>query len=627
MCVSIGLPYTDQGEQLALAVRSVLAQSFEDWELVLIGDNPNEETRTIAHQFADPRIRFYENSSRLGLAATLNRINRLATKPLIARMDGDDVMHPDRIARQKQAFDEDPSIDVLGARAYLIDDESNLVGLFKESDLPTSGAGYFKSNAFTHPTVMATKQWFLANPYNEKLLRGEDKELWLRTWSHSRFAKLPNRLMYYRRPRRIPSARMRRDEAYNRLIMGMYQSYEKSMLSRIRRIASSYVKEGILGVIGACGLSSVLFDTKWVTLENEEYSVAYRTLEATKCSNSLRHPASNTVAATVTYGDRYHFAERTVKAALKAGAAKVIVIDNGSTQTAKSGLECLAMSDSRIAVVRLASNRGSAEGFASAVRSFLQTDADYLWLLDDDNECEADALGELINASKSLAGRAGGRPVAVCAVRPSNPLHAAIARGMSPARVYPPRGSFMYFDLSHRLISLLAKGRMPRRTNEQVVDVPYAPYGGLLVSRESLKVVGTPNSNLGLYEDDTEFTARFSDLGGRLALCRTAIVNDIDAKWTESNGHTGLAGLLHATDSKRIYFAVRNRVSFDVGRSKGAGKSMRLTVNRFIFQVALWVSAVRYGKASQARQIRGAQQHGMQNNFSRSFSDEELFPS
>lgn len=621
MSVSIGLPYTDQGGLLGLAIQSVLDQSFEDWELILVGDKPNAETRMIAHQFADPRIRFYENTRRIGLAATLNRITRLANFPLIARMDGDDVMHPSRISVQKKKFDETPSMDVLGSRAYLIDDETNLVGLFKEPELPTSGAGYFTSNAFTHPTVMATREWFLANPYNESLLRGEDKELWLRTWSYSKFVKIPDRLMYYRRSRSMPATRMQRDEAYNRHIMAMYNSQDKSKVSRFVRTLNSHTKEALLGAIGAFGLSPMLFNTKWLAVDAGEYYAAQQVLEAIRIDRPAQTSTLNAVAATVTYGDRYQLVERTVTAALNAGAAKVIVVDNGSEQRSKASLDSLAESDSRVVVVKLAQNRGSAEGFATAIRSFLQTDGDYLWLLDDDNECEPRALQELVRAANLLAASTPEGPSAVCALRPSNPGHAAIARGASVTRVYPPNGSFMSFDIAHRLVSFVAKLSMPRPANRALVDIPYGPYGGLLVSRDSLRMVGLPNSVLGLYEDDTEFTARFSKQGGRLALCKSAKVNDIDAKWTESNGHLGLAGLLHATDSKRTYFAVRNRVAFDVDQSPGGRKSWRLRFNGCIFRIILWVLAAKYGKTFQAREISEALGAGLRKDFSRSFSD------
>jgi glycosyltransferase involved in cell wall biosynthesis len=622
MSVSIGLPYTDQGEILGLAIRSILSQSFEDWELILYGDEPDNQTRAIAHKFNDPRIRFYENNSRSGLAATLNRITDLARYPLIARMDGDDIMHPDRISVQKKAFDNDPAIDVLGTRAYLIDESSNLIGLFKEPPLPETGAAFLNSNAFSHPTVMTTKKWLSENPYDESLLRGEDKELWLRTWQHSKFVKLQDRLMFYRRPRQMSLGRMRKDEIYNRYIMSMYSRYENSSFSHARRVAASHLKETAFAAISFFRLSSLFFDTKWDSLNIQEFSTAYQILERlTEREPVDSVPQTSVTAATVTYGDRWALTERTVDAALNAGAAAIIVVDNGSTSDARQELARIASTDTRIRLVRLESNGGSAIGFAQAVRSFIQSDGEYLWLLDDDNECHPDSLGELVKAARSLASPENSCPIGVCAVRPSNPVHAAIHRGVSVDSVFPPRGSFMYFDLFQRIRRLVERLKVQTRKipDEKIIDIPYAPYGGLLLSRRSLEIVGSPNIKLGLYEDDTEFTARFRTLGGRLVICLTAIVDDIDPKWTESNGHAGLAGLIHASDLERTFFAVRNRVAFDAKRSEEAGMFLRFALNRFIFSSAVMAIAMKYRKLSQGRQIFTATKAGLKNDLSRTF--------
>jgi glycosyltransferase involved in cell wall biosynthesis len=631
MSVSIGLPYTDQGELLRLAIRSVLAQSLKDWELILIGDCPDAETLSVARSFNDPRIRFYENPSRMGLAATLNRISKLANHPLIARMDGDDIMHPQRLELQKRRFVENPDLDVVGSHAYLIDERSMLAGGFVEPDLPTSGSGFLRSNAFTHPTVMGRREWFLANPYNEDLLRSEDKELWLRTWSHSNFEKMPERLMFYRRPRNLSAQRMRRDEAYNRQILNLYSFYRgHTAMSRVRLALASHAKEIALGLIGSSGLAPALFNTKWEEINSEEFAAANRVLSETRVRPEFSNRPLKVVAATVTYANRYELVKRTVDAALNAGAAKAIVVDNGSGEPSRSLLRSWSRTDDRIQLVALRENTGSANGFAEALRTALETDAEYVWLLDDDNECEPSALRELVGTHDKLMQPGSSGPIGVCAVRPSNASHLAVVKGSPAADAYPPSGSFMYFDLWHRIRLAVSRSCVavhhPVASNG-ITAVPYAPYGGLFASSISFHAVGLPNLMLGLYEDDTEYTARFWSEGGFLALAHNAVVNDIDAKWSEQEGQTGLAGLLHASDMKRIYFAVRNRVSFDLQRSGGVQKRLRFKLNEFVFRSFLLTSAIKYGKLSQAREIYDGLRAGLKNDFTRSFSNTEQFVS
>jgi glycosyltransferase involved in cell wall biosynthesis len=268
--VSIGIPFTDQTTDLSLAIRSVLNQTYTDWELILYGDGPSEDALAMARSFTDSRISVYDRPSRLGLARTLNEIATLARYPLLARMDGDDIMHPTRIERQVSKFKSDRTIDVLGTNAYIVDEDTNLVGAFVEPQLPASRPGFLRSNAFSHPTVMARTAWFLENPYDEKLLRAQDKELWLRTCEVSNFSKLDDRLVYYRVSRQMSAARLRRNESYNREIMRMYAWVEPSPASQAVRLARSYAKELIFLGADLKLLSNYLYERKWMALSDVE---------------------------------------------------------------------------------------------------------------------------------------------------------------------------------------------------------------------------------------------------------------------------------------------------------------------------------------------------------------------
>lgn len=291
--VSIGIPYTDQTDELALAIQSVLGQSHEDWELILVGDGPSPEASAVARSFQDRRMRLDEQPVRIGLAATLNRISRLAKFPLLARMDGDDVMHPNRIARQVQEFNSDSSLDVLGTNAYLIDERTRLVGAFKEPRLPANGPGFLRSNAFSHPTVMGRTSWFRNNPYDESLLRAQDKELWLRTWPESKFAKLPDRLMYYRVPRTMSASKLRRNEFYNRQILMDFIQNEESRLNRAKLMGTSYCKQALFLAAEVGIVARYLYNRKWATLSRGERLEAQSLLNQVAASQSSKPPHSS----------------------------------------------------------------------------------------------------------------------------------------------------------------------------------------------------------------------------------------------------------------------------------------------------------------------------------------------
>ncbi len=189
--VTVAIPFN--GGRIAdfrMAVRSVFAQTVRDWRLILLDDGAPAELARAADAITDRRVCVVRDGENRGLAARLNQAAELANTQFLARMDADDVMMPNRLERQLRVLVEDPSIDVVGGTAFAIDEDDSLLGRYKEGPLPANQAGFLRSNGFTHPTVTGRTEWFRHNPYDPNIRRAEDKELWLRTFPHSRFSKL-----------------------------------------------------------------------------------------------------------------------------------------------------------------------------------------------------------------------------------------------------------------------------------------------------------------------------------------------------------------------------------------------------------------------------------------------------
>ena len=112
---------------VGLAVRSILAQTCGDWELIVIDDGSTDRTREILSRAQDPRIRFIqEPSGNLGLAPRLNQCVRLARGRYIARMDADDVAYPQRLEKQVSFLQDHPDIDLLGTGAVVFKGEGEV---------------------------------------------------------------------------------------------------------------------------------------------------------------------------------------------------------------------------------------------------------------------------------------------------------------------------------------------------------------------------------------------------------------------------------------------------------------------------------------------------------------------
>lgn len=194
--LTIAIPFYNAERFLELAIKSVLAQTYKDWHLLLIDDGSTDSSLSIAKKYEkDPRIEIHNDGKNLGLVSRLNQIAQLSQTKYLARMDADDIMHPERIEKQLNTLLKHPDIDVLGTNMYSIDEYNQINGIRNKYDLPY---GLLKVSSFSHPTIIALTEWFRHNPYDSKAVRIEDSELWIRTSYNSNFQILTEPLFFYR---------------------------------------------------------------------------------------------------------------------------------------------------------------------------------------------------------------------------------------------------------------------------------------------------------------------------------------------------------------------------------------------------------------------------------------------
>ena len=98
--VSIGMPVYNCAATVAQAIRSILNQTFEDWELLIVDDGSTDDTLKVIASFKDPRIIVSKGERNEGLPARLNDCVRRARGKYFARMDGDDIAYPERLRKQ-----------------------------------------------------------------------------------------------------------------------------------------------------------------------------------------------------------------------------------------------------------------------------------------------------------------------------------------------------------------------------------------------------------------------------------------------------------------------------------------------------------------------------------------------
>jgi glycosyltransferase involved in cell wall biosynthesis len=196
------MPVFNNGEWLAAAISSVQAQSFREFELIIIDDGSTDQTEAIIANAArdDARIRT-ARQDHLGVSAALNCGNALARSPVIARMDGDDIADPDRLRKQLAFLEAHPGLAAVGSWAHVIDAQGRRTGELKPEAEPSALQSLLpKTNPFVHSSMMLSADVVRAvGGYRAGLEGAEDYDLWLRISERAQLANLPEFLLSYRR--------------------------------------------------------------------------------------------------------------------------------------------------------------------------------------------------------------------------------------------------------------------------------------------------------------------------------------------------------------------------------------------------------------------------------------------
>lgn len=200
--ITVGISFYNSEPYLALAINSVINQSFEDWELVLIDDGSTDGSLNIAKNYEqlDQRIRVISDGQNRKLPARLNQVIEEAKGKYIARMDADDLIHPDRLKVQLEFLETNQQFDLVSSGLVSIDNKNKAYGYRQVDSLYTDFSEVKETYPIAHATVLAKKTWYKRNKYNPNYPRSQDYELWCRTASQKdlNIAVLPDLLYYYR---------------------------------------------------------------------------------------------------------------------------------------------------------------------------------------------------------------------------------------------------------------------------------------------------------------------------------------------------------------------------------------------------------------------------------------------
>ena len=237
--ISIGIPIYNAESYLADAIKSVLAQTYPYWELILVDDGSTDNSLEIAQEFAakDNRIRIISDGLNKKLPARLNQIIKEAKYDYIARMDADDLMDPRRLELQLEVLKSN-NIDLVTTGLYSIGENNEIQGkrILKNYQMQPEQILNGLTNLL-HASLLAKKEWCLRNLYKEDNVLAEDYELWLTASIKNdlKYIVIEKPLYFYREVENVKKVKMIKGyntqiSVINRYFKGIISESEKNKI-------------------------------------------------------------------------------------------------------------------------------------------------------------------------------------------------------------------------------------------------------------------------------------------------------------------------------------------------------------------------------------------------------------
>lgn len=212
--------FNEPADIIKQSIESILTQTYSHLELLIADDSTHADTRAVIDKAAqnDKRVKVIRAKQRMGFVKSLDAALVKAKGQLMARMDGDDISMPNRLALQVAYAQAHPDVDVFGGSMYIINANGDLIS---ERNYPTTPLRlklmFIFRSPFAHPTVMFRRrivdEGFLYNPSYKK---AEDIDFFMRLYQHGyKFSNLTDKLIKYRVMGDLGAKRSRDQWRYN----------------------------------------------------------------------------------------------------------------------------------------------------------------------------------------------------------------------------------------------------------------------------------------------------------------------------------------------------------------------------------------------------------------------------
>lgn len=305
--------------------------------------------------------------------------------------------------------------------------------------------------------------------------------------------------------------------------------------------------------------------------------------------------------AVLAFGDRTPLLAQVLDALEQSAVDRIVIVAACvSADTLSELAERQSHTPDKYLIHTTVDNLGSAGGYAEACKLCLsQRDCRWVWLLDDDNLPESNALATLLSSIDRAP--PGSKPAALACFRPALPELSV--PDIRLWRVPPHKGGCAGFHLSNLLDDMRQQPPLPDPGDE--VPIFWSVYGGMLIPREILEACGLPRKELFLYCDDLEWTSRISAAGFEIRLLRKAVVHDLQPPWNASGKYTSnLARRICELPAVRVYYELRNRNWLSLNRF--AGPRWLYALNCISYTALMFFMCLRFRRMDRFRLMKRA---------------------
>ena len=190
--VTVFIPVHNREDYICVAVNSILAQTFSDFELLIVDDGSSDGTIEVLERYQDPRLRIERNPENLGIPATRNHGLDKARGEYIALLDSDDHAFPNRLHTQVRFLDANPDIAQIGSWCSFMDEHGQPIRKVRKQPLDPDDV---KAHMLFHcplvnRTVMARTRVLRQYRYREEFPRCQDYDLHSRMIGEQRMGNL-----------------------------------------------------------------------------------------------------------------------------------------------------------------------------------------------------------------------------------------------------------------------------------------------------------------------------------------------------------------------------------------------------------------------------------------------------